>query len=760
MPRFRNYQTNFSGGLLSAGMRGRVDLAQYENGCLQLTNWWPKITGGMRRRPGSMYLNTRSGAVRIEAFIFSETQEYLFCFWTGVNEGIDIYNPDTGALIQSLPITGITWTDESIKEMSITHTGDVMILVHQSFLPTIIRRTSATTFAQEAFVFESVNPVDAGAYPKTMPFIKYADSDITISVNAYKEGDSCTVTASEPVFTDRHLNRAIRYRGKQLYVTAVPGPVQPQSTCTATIKQDLDRGCVLTFNPALHSAQDFYIGEIIVGRTSGIKAQVVDKDDTTITVAMIAGVFPASPTEEIEGLDSGNIATITAGSTTNPVAITDWDEEAFSDDQGWPSVAEFHAQRLWLAGSSSLPAHIFGSRAAAYFNFDVGDAFPADSIQAVISDKQVNKITDIVSGRHLQVFTDAGEFYAPQAEDLPLKPETFDLRKQTRYGSADTIEPKLFDESTLFVQAQGKAVREFLWVDNLRGYSSDAISLIAEEHLNDIQEVEVLYGGYDRPEQLAFFVNGDGTITWYHAARAEQVRSWGKWETNGSYKSLAVIGDKLFCLVERTIDGTPTMMLERFEMHLTLDSAITKVSASLTPVTGFTAHALHLANEEVEAVVAVSADGSGDLGGPGVADQALDADYYIGKLTVGATGDTDITGTAIAIESVTNLTVGFGYEQTLETMPIEVKDPNGLTGGMPKRLVSADVYLLSTLAIQLEGNRVTTFLGQDDLSVRPTAITGPRKFYLLGYDERPTLTIYNEIPLPCEALAIGAEVEY
>ena len=95
MPKFRNFQTNFSGGLLSEGMLGRVDLAQYENGCKVLTNWWPKVTGGMRRRPGSFYLNTSSDATRIESFIFSETQTYLIAFTAddvdSNNANIEIY---------------------------------------------------------------------------------------------------------------------------------------------------------------------------------------------------------------------------------------------------------------------------------------------------------------------------------------------------------------------------------------------------------------------------------------------------------------------------------------------------------------------------------------------------------------------------------------------------------------------------------------------------------------------------------------------
>ena len=63
----------------------------------------------------------------------------------------------------------------------------------------------------------------------------------------------------------------------------------------------------------------------------------------------------------------------------------------------------------------------------------------------------------------------------------------------------------------------------------------------------------MLYGGYDRPEQIAFFVNlltvTCGLVSL--SSRAEQIRTWGIWQTQGDYKSLAVIQDKLYGLVDR-----------------------------------------------------------------------------------------------------------------------------------------------------------------------------------------------------------------
>jgi len=193
--------------------------------------------------------------------------------------------------------------------------------------------------------------------------------------------------------------------------------------------------------------------------------------------------------------------------------------------------------------------------------------------------------------------------------------------------------------------------------------------------------------------------------------------------------------DALYALVNRPAG----LFLERFELDVTLDCATQNTNATAKSVWTGDHPAL---NDELL-----------KFGSSFIKDNH-DPDYYLGEFLYTA-GSVDLSPI-----SVDNVTIGYGYTQTLEIMPIEIKDNNGVTGGMPKRIVSADIYLTSTLAVQLEGNRVLTFESGLDLTIKPETITGLRKFYLLGYSERPTLVVENDIPVPCEALALGAEVEY
>lgn len=728
MPQFRRFQTNFSGGLLSDGMRGRLDLAQYENGCLKLKNWWPKVTGGMTRRPGTKYLATLgSSDCRIESFIFDETQTYAVIFgefsWK-------VWSDQS----QSIVASGThNYDSTEIPELSITQLADKMFIAHTSEKTKVLTRTGASTFTWTDFNFEGQPPL--GAYPLFVPFYKFADPEVTITPSGFAKNQTINIVASSAVFHDNLVGRAIRYRGKQIYITAF----NTTTNLLGTILEELDQGATIFITQSESEPEDFEVGEIVVGRDSGVKAEVISTDNNNITVSLLAGRFPASTNEQIEGLTSGNIATISSVILTSPPASADWDEEAFSNVRGWPGIVEFHSQRLWLGGSSSLPAHIFGSKVAAFFNFDVGDALADESIQAAIVDKQIGTITDIVSGQHMHIFTDAAEYWVPETDDLPVTPTTFNPSPITRYGSKKRVEPKVLDEGTLFVQAKGNNVRELLWQNTARGYSADSISMIAEDYLNDVQEMEVLYGGYDRPEQIAFFVNGDGTLTHYHSMRAENVRTWGQWDTNGLFKSLAIVRDKLYAIVQRTINGTTQRFLEEFSFDVTVDCAVSATNSFGSK--SWPAVASHLPNTDVDVVA------GWDFVVP-------TPDFFVGNETLNTDGD--LTSNS----KTTNVTVGLGFTQELTPMPFEGQDQLGITGGLPKRVVSVDLYLTNTLAISVEGQRITAHKATDDWTRPPTKITGSRKVYLSGYSERPTVDITNEIPLPCEINALNAEIEY
>ena len=88
MPRFVEFQTNFSTGELDPLLRSRVDLAAYNNALAKATNVLIQPQGGLRRRPGTKHIlelpntgaESAGNGVRMVPFQFSVDDSYMLCF--------------------------------------------------------------------------------------------------------------------------------------------------------------------------------------------------------------------------------------------------------------------------------------------------------------------------------------------------------------------------------------------------------------------------------------------------------------------------------------------------------------------------------------------------------------------------------------------------------------------------------------------------------------------------------------------------------
>ena len=123
-------------------------------------------------------------------------------------------------------------------------------------------------------------------------------------------------------------------------------------------------------------------------------------------------------------------------------------------------------------------------------------------------------------------------------------------------------------------------------------------------------------------------------------------------------------------------------------------------------------------------------------------------------------GDYACNGSAQIVldDEVTSITVGFNYDVTIETLPANVLLPSGNYSGRPKRIARVILALNSTLAVSVQGNRLIVRQVTDDFSLQPTAVTGKREFFLLGFNRDATVTITQTEPLPLRLLGMAMEV--
>jgi hypothetical protein len=717
-------QTNFSSGEIGPLMDMRHDSGAYANGARRLRNVSLFNQGGISRRPGTEYLATLNGKSRLIPFEFSNTEQYIFAFQ---NTRLDIYST-AGVLIQS--ITGCPWTSTILFSMTYSQAADVMILCSPQMATQIITRTSATTFTRTAFAFtESVN-----ADLIYQPYYKFANDTITLSASGTT--GSVTLTTSAAFFTAGYVGTRVRWFGIEIAITAYTNSTTVTGTIKGTLKGTYDIDPLKTTDgnavvEVTHANHGFTTGTSIT--LEGINAFA------GLTKAHLNGTFTITVIND-------NVYSYTTGGTANTSAdgggpnahfsgnnlpTRNWDEPAFSTVRGYPGCVTFHEGRLWFGGSYSQPDSLWSSKIGQFFNFDVGEGLDNESIQVSVGSDDISSVLHLVSNRHLQIFSATSEFYVPRVSQSTITPGNITIARQTPYGSS-SVTPLPFDGATVYLQATRGAIREFLYTDTEQAYSAPVLSLLADHLIDSPVDMNILFGTEDRPEQYLLVVNNDGTIAVFHSARSEKLAAWSLWDTQhpsgtAKFDSSMSIGNRVYFSVLR---GS-SYYLERMaknDLDLTLDCAKSYTNGSATKT--WTIDAIY----------------------SGRTISVVSNNYYLGDFA--CNGSNQI----ILNDEVTSITVGFNYNVTIETLPANVLLPGGNYSGRPKRIARVILALNSTLAVSIQGNKLIVKQVRDDFSLSPTAVTGKREFFLLGFNRDATVIINQSEPLPLRLLGMAMEV--
>ena len=209
MPRFVEFQTNFSTGELDPLLRSRVDLQAYNNALESATNVLIQPQGGLRRRPGTKHIlelpNTSTesagNGVRLVPFQFSVDDSYMLCFTHQrmhiIKDGAVVANIN-GSGNNYLAVSSIT--SSIVDDMCWTQSADTLIVVHPDLPPvTIVRGATDATWTATTITFDSI--------PKYAFTLAYSNPSGTLTPSAV--AGNITLTASVSVFTAAHVNQYI-----------------------------------------------------------------------------------------------------------------------------------------------------------------------------------------------------------------------------------------------------------------------------------------------------------------------------------------------------------------------------------------------------------------------------------------------------------------------------------------------------------------------------------------------------------------------
>ena len=422
---------------------------------------------------------------------------------------------------------------------------------------------------------------------------------------------------------------------------------------------------------------------------------------TGITVTRVPG-SDIDYTIEMADESAGEYELFTAFVTTGnaddviPFAIVDQGsprtEDVWSATRGYPRQGVFYEGRLWLGGTKSKRQSIFASRAGNYFDFYSEEGEDDEGIFITIDSRNLTDIIDINPDRGLQVFCAGAEFLVKGQT-----PSNIQVVSQTQHGSSN-LEAQSVDGATLFVDKNGKTLRQFLFNFNEDAYTSADISVLSSQLINNPVDMALLLGNTTEDANWAFLVNEDGTGAVLNTMRSQDINGFTRWTPYASsttaseknlIKSCATVSDDLYMIVYREAGGSDYYDIERWSFDHLLESGLkTTVTATGSDVV------VEVGNRLLGYSVSVLADG----------------DVLPNRVVSNISGTVGVTITAEELDGFTtrDLEIGLGFPVKVKTMPLNTNPGtrSGQNAMKRKKITNINLRVYESAGIYIDGNAV------------------------------------------------------
>ena len=678
MSRVVRYQSSFAVGEIDPLLRGRIDIQQYYAGVSQAKNVIFEPQGGFSRRPGMKFINDVTSS-----------------------------NASNGSVL--IPFEFSTEDTFMVHAIAFNTTSTIRFQFYKNQqLVTNLNSTTNDYVDVNVGILAGVSNFDI----RKCNWAQSADTLILVHPNF------------NPIQIKRGANN---------------------QTWTATF---------ISLTPPLHQ----FLQTTAVG-TVGITPSGTDD---TVTITAASAIFNTTDVgqyiETNDGFGRARIIKYTSATEvdalaevpffdTTQIAASDWFfdrgyEDAWSNTRGWPGTVTFHEGRLWFGGSYALPSTLFGSKVAQYFNFSQAEGLDDDAIKATLTTDNLNNITGMRSGRDLQIFTTGGEWFLPQSDLDPITPLNIVLKTATKRGSKEGIRPQAAETGTLFIQRQGKTLREMLFSDVELSYVSNNISLLSSHMLVDPVRMALRPATDTTEGDLLLIVNGTndsgyraastgftGGIAAFMLNKQQNVVAPSFLSTDGVIEDVAVDLDTIYLTVKRTIGGVDKYYVEVFDDDFTTDSAVQTLS-------GFSG---------------TTYGGHDHLDGKSVA--VIRDDIVDPNVTVASGNITTLLQPTSYVEA------GLDYDVVVETMPIELQSPTGNVQSIRKRVVEVSpiLYRSQNIAINdIDINLQTLPLSPSGGVANYTGVKKVQGF--LGYSREAKIKLSMTKPLFLTVLALDYSV--
>ena len=707
MPSLKTLIRSFAGGEITPEMYGRLDNVKFQTGLALCKNAYILPHGPATKRPGFGFVNTAGDSaspVRIIPFSFSTDQtmvlelgdNYLRFHTGGATLGVGspaAYNGGTAYTVGDL--------------VSNAGTNYVCIADVTGTAP-----PNATYW----------HPLSDDAYELPTP---YGGADV-FDIRYTQDADVLTLTCRG--FAVRELRRlgATKWAitaptlGAAVAMPGVPTGTTTVGTGTAYNKDVFYKVTAVSADGLQESL------------SPGASAAVVNDLSLLGAKNVVAWTLSSEPSPSYRVYKAVNDAARLYGFIGETTALSFTDDNITPDysrnppastirldtSGNYPFAVAYHEQRRVFGGTANNPQSVFMTRTGTESNLSVSNPGNSeDALSFKIKARQQNTIQHIVPLNDLLALT-AGGAWRIFSTDGALLPDTLTTKSQTFYGS-NNVTPALTGHSCLYVETNGRRVRDIGYSWESQAYTSDDRSIMAPHLFLGYTLVDMAYS--KSPDQLLWCVRSDGVLLSMAYVPEHQVFGWSQHHTDGLVESVCVVTenneDVLYAVVQRELAAGTVRTIERMATrNFASQSAAFYVDCGLTydgaPVSGVSGLD-HLNGKSVM----ISADGAvvgpvtvvaGAVSLPVAASVvhvglAYSADIQLLPLALEnaeAGGQGTVTGIDYAylrVNSTGVFSVGPSFDRLTE-VPIRTDEP----WGSPPRLQSRTIDILSEADLSLD----------------------------------------------------------
>jgi hypothetical protein len=243
---------------------------------------------------------------------------------------------------------------------------------------------------------------------------------------------------------------------------------------------------------------------------------------------------------------AGDAVTTTDNAENLPTVVTGIrdqytrDELQFKTAGNYPKTVNYNNQRIMLAGTDLEPERVWLSRVGDYTQFNVSDNIedPSGAVQFDLAvSTRLSSIYSSVALQQLILLTDSGEISAGGGEGFasmtPLVGGVT-LYPQSYYGASAGVMPALADDSAIYVQRKGGAIRDIRYkADGLAGaaFGSRELSVLSS-HLLEGETVTSLAFA-DSPDSVVYAITSSGAMLAVSYSQEHGTVGFNRWDTGG-----------------------------------------------------------------------------------------------------------------------------------------------------------------------------------------------------------------------------------